>query len=136
MPYISNGKWKWGNLERKSKDDLRKLVYGIWMKGGSKGNFSDFWEKGKVTETTERTNGMDKYAVAGYDEYKKKLQVKVLSLDEVLDLLKKNKYDGYTQEQIDKLKKKLENPKGYYVDFKSVRFRIKSVKFRILKIDV
>ena len=129
MPYKSDGKWKWGNLERKSKDDLRKLVYGIWMKGGKKGSFSKFWEKGKVTETTERTNGMDKYAVAGYDEYKNKLQVKVLSLDKVLDLLKKNKHYGYTPEQIDKLKKDLANPKGYYIDFKNI-------KFRILKIDV
>ena len=51
MPYKSDGKWKWGNLERKSKDDLRKLVYGIWMKCGKKGSFSDFWEKGKVSES-------------------------------------------------------------------------------------
>lgn len=52
MPYkASNGKWKWGNIERKSKEDLRKVVYGIWMKGGSKGSFSKFWEKGKVSES-------------------------------------------------------------------------------------
>ena len=127
MPYISNGKWKWGNLERKSKDDLRKLVYGIWMKNGKKGSFSDFWNKGKVSET-ERNDNMNKYAVAGYDESKNKLSVKVLSLDEVLSLLKENKHYGYSLEQIEKLKKQLDNPKGYYVDFKTF-------KFRILKID-
>lgn len=51
MPYKSDGKWKWGNIERKSKEDLRKVVYGIWVKNGSKGSFSNFWEKGKVSES-------------------------------------------------------------------------------------
>lgn len=51
MPYRSNGKWKWGNLSRKSKEDLRKTVYGIWLKQGKKGSFSKFWKTGKISET-------------------------------------------------------------------------------------
>ena len=54
--------------------------------------------------------------------------MKVLSLDEVLNLLKDNRHFSYSPDQIAKLKKSLEDPKGYYVDFKTF-------KFRILKID-
>lgn len=50
MPHKVGKKWKWGNIERKSKEDLRKTVYGIWMKNGSKGSFSKFWKTGKVNE--------------------------------------------------------------------------------------
>ena len=32
MPHKSGHKWSWGNIKRSSKDDLRKVVYGIWMK--------------------------------------------------------------------------------------------------------
>ncbi len=51
MPYKSGGKWKWGNIERSSKEDLRKTVYGIWMKNGGEGSFSKFWKTGKVSES-------------------------------------------------------------------------------------
>lgn len=61
MPYQSNGKWKWGNIERKSKEDLRKTVYGIWMKNGSKGSFSKFWKTGKVDEAEDATNELEKF---------------------------------------------------------------------------
>ena len=50
MPYRSGGKWKWGNLSRKSKEDLRRTVYGIWLKQGKKGSFSKFWKTGKLSE--------------------------------------------------------------------------------------
>ena len=50
MPHKVGKKWKWGNIERSSKEDLRKTVYGIWMKNGSKGSFSKFWKTGKVNE--------------------------------------------------------------------------------------
>ena len=50
MPYRSGGKWKWGNISRKSKEDLRKTVYGIWLKQGKKGSFSKFWKTGKISE--------------------------------------------------------------------------------------
>ena len=50
MPHRSGNKWRWGNLKRKSKEDLRKTVYGIWAKNGSKGSFSKFWKTGKVDE--------------------------------------------------------------------------------------
>lgn len=53
MPYKVGKKWKWGNIERKSKEDLRKTVYGIWMKNGSKGSFSKFWKTGKVNESAD-----------------------------------------------------------------------------------
>jgi len=69
----------------------------------------------------------DKFAVAGYDRDKQKLAVKVLSLDGVVDLLKSCKYYGYEPEQLEKLKKDLLNPKGYYVDFKTMQFRILKV---------
>lgn len=69
----------------------------------------------------------DKFAVAGYDRDKQKLAVKVLSLDGVVDLLKSCKHYGYEPEQLEKLKRDLVSPKGYYVDFKSVQFRILKV---------
>ena len=53
MPHKVGKKWKWGNIERKSKEDLRRTVYGIWMKNGSKGSFSKFWKTGKVNESAD-----------------------------------------------------------------------------------
>ena len=41
-------KWRWGNIERDSKQELLKTVYGIWMKNGKKGSFSSFWKTGKA----------------------------------------------------------------------------------------
>lgn len=49
MPYKVNNGWKWGNIERPTKGELVKVVYGIWQKNGSKGKFEDFWETGKTT---------------------------------------------------------------------------------------
>lgn len=49
MPYKVNNGWKWGNVERPTKGELVKVVYGIWQKNGAKGNFEDFWETGKTT---------------------------------------------------------------------------------------
>ena len=54
MPYKSNGKWKWGNVERESKKELVQLVYGIWVQNGAKGEFADFWETGKTTGTSAK----------------------------------------------------------------------------------
>ena len=45
------GKWKWGNIERDTRDDLRRTVYGIWQKNGSKGDFGDYWLTGKIKES-------------------------------------------------------------------------------------
>lgn len=56
MPHKVGKKWKWGNIERKSKEDLRKTVYGIWMKNGSKGSFSTFWKTGKVDESEDTSS--------------------------------------------------------------------------------
>ena len=49
MPHKVEGGWKWGNIERDTKGELVKVVYGIWQKNGSKGKFEDFWETGKTT---------------------------------------------------------------------------------------
>lgn len=50
MPYkTSEGKWKWGNVERPTQEELVRVVYGIWQKNGAKGKFEDFWKTGKVT---------------------------------------------------------------------------------------
>lgn len=48
MPHKVEGGWKWGNIERNTKGELVKVVYGIWQKNGSKGKFEDFWETGKT----------------------------------------------------------------------------------------
>ena len=39
-----------GNIERDSKAELVKVVYGIWVKNGKKGSFSEFWRTGKTKE--------------------------------------------------------------------------------------
>lgn len=52
MPYkISSGKWKWGNIERPTQEELVRVVYGIWQKNGAKGKFEDFWKTGKVSKS-------------------------------------------------------------------------------------
>ena len=51
MPHKVGKKWKWGNIERDSKQELVKVVYGIWAKGGKKGNFKDFWQTGKTEKS-------------------------------------------------------------------------------------
>ena len=53
MPYKVKGGWKWGNIERPSKGELVKVVYGIWQKNGGKGKFEDFWETGKTTKSAK-----------------------------------------------------------------------------------
>ena len=58
MPHKVGKKWKWGNIERSSKDELRKTVYGIWAKGGKKGSFSKFWKTGKVSESEKNLSKM------------------------------------------------------------------------------
>lgn len=50
MPHKVGSKWQWGNIERPTKGELVKVVYGIWQKNGAKGDFEDFWRTGKVTE--------------------------------------------------------------------------------------
>lgn len=67
---------------------------------------------------------MEKFAVAGYDRNRQKLVVKVLDLKEVIDLLKSCRHYDYEPEQIERLKKDLMNPKGHYVDFQTMQFRI------------
>lgn len=47
MPHKSGKKWKWANIERDTKQELVKVVYGIWVKNGKKGSFSEFWKHGK-----------------------------------------------------------------------------------------
>lgn len=49
MPHKVEEGWKWGNIERPTKGELVKVVYGIWQKNGAKGKFEDFWETGKTT---------------------------------------------------------------------------------------
>ena len=56
MPHRVGNKWKWGNIERSSQEDLRKTVYGIWMKNGEKGSFSKFWKTGKVDESEDTSS--------------------------------------------------------------------------------
>ena len=60
MPHKVGKKWKWGNIERRSKEDLRKTVYGIWMKNGSQGSFSKFWKTGKANEAEDVASELDK----------------------------------------------------------------------------
>lgn len=52
MPHKVGKKWKWGNIERDSKQELAKVVYGIWAKGGKKGSFKDFWKTGKTSKSS------------------------------------------------------------------------------------
>lgn len=50
----SSGKWKWGNIERKTKGELVQVVYGIWKKNGSPGSFSSFWHGKHVKESSDK----------------------------------------------------------------------------------
>lgn len=55
MPHKVAGGWKWGNIERPTKQELAQTVYWIWQKNGAKGKFNDFWETGKVTGDGDNT---------------------------------------------------------------------------------
>lgn len=51
MPHkTKNGECRWGNLVRKTKQELIRVVYGIWKKNGGKGDFKKFWKEGKLNE--------------------------------------------------------------------------------------
>ena len=54
MPHKVSGGWKWGNIERPSKEELVRVVYGIWQKNGAKGIFEDFWKTGKTTGSEKK----------------------------------------------------------------------------------
>lgn len=41
-----DGYWRWGNIKRKTKGELVKVVYGIWIAQGKPGTFHDFWHSG------------------------------------------------------------------------------------------
>ena len=71
---------------------------------------------------------MDKVAVAGYMTSSKKLQLKIMTLDEAVSLIKSYRHFDYTLDQIEKLKKSIMSPKGHFVEFNEV-------KFRLLKVD-
>lgn len=59
MPQKVGSKWRWGNVERGSKKELAQTVYGIWKKNGSKGDFGDFWRKGKAEESIDTSKMLD-----------------------------------------------------------------------------
>ena len=59
MPHKVGSKWRWGNVERGSKKELAQTVYGIWKKNGSKGDFGDFWRKGKSDESVDFSKKLD-----------------------------------------------------------------------------
>ena len=92
MPHKVGKKWKWGNIERKSKEDLRKTVYGIWMKNGSKGSFSTFWKTGKVDEVES--------------EFQQNMVFKKVPRDKLVQLLDEieeyNENEQFKREQFEK----------------------------------
>ena len=98
MPYKVGKKWKWGNIERRSKEDLRKTVYGIWMKNGSKGSFSKFWKTGKVDEVEDTTSELK--------ELQTKLVFKKVPHNELVPLLDEietyNENKRFEREQFEK----------------------------------
>lgn len=55
MPIKTSDGWKWGNIERSTKKDLVRTVYGIWLKNGSKGSFSEFWGHKKKPDLEDLT---------------------------------------------------------------------------------
>lgn len=59
MPHKVGKKWKWGNIERDTQEELVRVVYGIWMKNGSKGKFEDFWRTGKTTGFSDKKEDKD-----------------------------------------------------------------------------
>lgn len=98
MPHKVGKKWKWGNIERSSKEDLRKTIYGIWMKNGSKGSFSKFWKTGKVDEAEDVASELDKL--------QSKIVFKKVPRDELVSLLDEietyNESRRFKREQFEK----------------------------------
>ena len=67
----------------------------------------------------------DKIAVAGTDG--KKLQLKLMALDEAVAMLNSYRHFDYTEEQKEKLRKAIVSPKGYFVEFNGIKFRLLKV---------
>ena len=55
-----DGQWRWGNIKRKTKGELVKVVYGIWISQGKPGTWHDFWHSGnpygKKSKKTKKKN--------------------------------------------------------------------------------
>ena len=98
MPHKIGKKWKWGNIERNSKEDLRKTVYGIWMKNGSKGSFSKFWKTGKVDEAEDIISELDKFQSKMV--FKKVQRNELVSLLDEIETYNQNK--RFKREQFEK----------------------------------
>ena len=98
MPHKAGKKWKWGNIERSSKEDLRKVVYGIWMKNGSKGNFSKFWKTGKIDEAEDAANELNK--LQSKIVFKKIPHNELISLLDEIETYNENK--RFKREQFEK----------------------------------
>lgn len=98
MPHKIGKKWKWGNIERSSKEDLRKIVYGIWMKNGSKGSFSKFWKTGKVDEVEDIDSELGKFQSKMV--FKKVQRNELISLLDEIETYNQNK--RFKREQFEK----------------------------------
>lgn len=69
MPHkVKNGGWRWANIERPTKGELVKVVYGIWQKNGAKGEFADFWETGKTSGTSAKDTAAELQAYLDGEE--------------------------------------------------------------------
>jgi len=111
MPYkTSNGLWKWGNLEKSSKQELCRLVYGIWKKQGSEGSFSKFWQRGKVLESIY-DNVLDSINESRVDFAEKKLNPDIWYKEDDQFFLKQN-----IKDELLKIKDKFENISKYTVE--------------------
>lgn len=114
MPHKVGKKWRWSNIERSSKEDLRKVVYGIWQKNGGKGSFSKFWKTGKVNED---------------DAFLQNLVFKKVSRDELLSLLDEietyNENERFDRVQFEK----------YLSSSKSIDSKEKSMYYGLFSLD-
>ncbi len=59
-----DGQWRWGNIKRKTKAELVKVVYGIWIGQGKPGTWHDFWYSGnpygKKSKKTKKNKAVKK----------------------------------------------------------------------------
>lgn len=134
MPHkVGKNKWKWGNIERSSKGDLAKTVYGIWRKNGGKGDFGTFWRTGKTSSKSRKKD--ESYNTlrpldfrinkAIMDSYASIYSPKRRSLNEEFDFFAlKNKVGRRLERGADRIKEKVKSK----VDTEAIKQKVRDAR--------
>ena len=133
----SSGKWKWGNIEKDTKGELVKIVYGIWVANGKPGKFEDFWHykghgKSKVKTECFKYSFLSE-SLSDCDEH---------DLEWISDILNQTKYeiehceDGDGDDTRDAICKAQDKILKLIPNLKSKGYSDREIKFRKTVVNI